>query len=143
MAAVTDTSIWLNQEVSVSKRTHISVSKPAVQRAFDDFSTLCTPRSVREQDRRNDCSAPHISISGAPLASPRWRKHDSVTVRLQGSSVGDFSVVQACGRVTDSVSAPARYVGASRRRAVRALGRHFRPDPLHRARCYLVATGRT
>ena len=32
MAAVTDTSIWLNQEVSVSKRTHTSVSKPAVQR---------------------------------------------------------------------------------------------------------------
>ena len=32
MAAVTDASIWLNQEVSVSKRTHTSVSKPAVQR---------------------------------------------------------------------------------------------------------------
>ena len=32
MAAVTDTSIWLKQEVSVSKRTHTSVSKLAVQR---------------------------------------------------------------------------------------------------------------
>ena len=32
MAAVTDTSIWLNQEPPMSKKTITSVSKPAVQR---------------------------------------------------------------------------------------------------------------
>jgi hypothetical protein len=67
MAAVNDTSIWLNQEVSVSKRTHTSVSKPAVQR--HRLSARRRSASARSSDRTARLGAAFTgTTTGAPLA---------------------------------------------------------------------------